>query len=76
MENIFVITWIASGIIGSGFMFANIRHDFPDLNVRDDLGYAIVFSLFGYVTLVVGFLSSGFGQYGWWIWFKKSKQNR
>jgi len=65
-----------TGLIGSGFLFARAQYDYPDIaeeNFVIDLGNAVLLSVFGLATLVVGFCMSGFGKYGWWIWFKKTE---
>lgn len=63
----FFLGWIGLGLIGSGWLYALLQ-GISTANKRDDAGFAILFALLGPITLVAGFLITGFGRHGWWGW--------
>ena len=64
-----VIAWFSCGLIGAGFLFADMQQEgFARTYFRRDMGVSILFSFFGPAMLLIGFLVSGFGESGWWIW--------
>jgi hypothetical protein len=64
-----VIIWFALGLAGSGFIYAMMRHDYPDSSTKkQDAGQSILLSWAGPISLVILYLMSGFGEHGWWIW--------
>ena len=76
-DTLFLICWLIAGLIGGGFLFAFSQGHWPEISkegLRVDLCFSLFVSLFGVATLVVGFLFSGFGKHGWWIWFKKENK--
>lgn len=77
MTVLYVLAWFACGIAGSGFAFAMMQAEFPDMakrKARENAGWAVLLSVFGPATLLLGYLASGFGQYGWWVWFKGDQE--
>lgn len=70
-ETLFISLWFICGLIGGGFLFAKLQCSFPEVseeNFRRDLGFAILFSVFGVAALFVGFFMSERGQHGCRLW--------
>ena len=38
---------------------------------RGSAGFAIEMAIFGPISLVLSFLTTGFGEHGWWIWRRR-----
>lgn len=63
---IFLVAWFACGLVSVGLTNAYFGRKFQSVAApREDLGMAIFLGLFGPIALVVSFLMSGFGKYGW-----------
>ena len=70
-----VSVWLLFGILGAGWCFAYFQSMWPYTakeNFREDLGFAILFSILGPFFAIMSFLLSGFGKYGWRLWTKKT----
>ena len=67
---IFVVAWLILGFIGAGWLYSSIQFEFDSAfakrHSRSDCSMACYLSLFGPITLVVGFFFSGFAQHGCW----------
>jgi len=66
-----IALWFICGVGGAGFIYAAAQGEFPSLakrNKRSDAGWALAMGLFGPLTLLIGFLTTGFGEHGWWVW--------
>ena len=71
-----VCVWFLFGILGAGWVFAYVQSEWPSIakeNFREDMGFAILFSIFGPIFAVMSFLLSGFGKHGWRLWIKKTR---
>lgn len=66
--------WLACGLIGAGWAYAEIQAEYGERHPHENLGLALFFSFGGPVSLFAGFLLSGLGYYGWWKWGGKSKK--
>lgn len=68
--------WYMAGLVGAGFVVAdNIERDrrfglWSDRDReekrREAIGFGVGWAIDGPIVLVLGYLLSGFGQYGWW----------
>ena len=70
-----VSVWLLFGILGAGWCFAYCQGRWASIaqeDWREDMGFAILFSIFGPVSAIGFFLISGFGKYGWRLWTKKT----
>lgn len=66
--------WIAAGVLGAGWVYADIRHEDVDTQ-SEAFWWAAFFAVAGGpVALVMGPLLSGFGRHGWWIWSRRKAE--
>lgn len=65
-----IIVWLMLGLGGAGFDNAYFQRKWPDqCDGRKDLGRAFVMVPFGPLNLVMSYLLTGFGEYGWSLQF-------
>lgn len=67
-----MLWWYVSGLIGSGFLVAQWDSEDDEFGLskkRQNLGFGVLWALYGPIALILGFCLTGFGQYGWW-WFR------
>ena len=71
------IPWLICGFVGVGFLCANLQTKYSAIynkqEYMDDLGMCVLFALLGPIFLVISFLWSGFGQYGWTLKYRDGK---
>ena len=69
MMIVYGLIWLACGVVGSGFLKASEDVSFPQFTSkreqREALGWWLAIAIAGPVTLLFGFLYTGFGQDGW-----------
>lgn len=66
MKAIIAIAWLCCGLIGAGFDNAYFQRKWPEqCNGRQDLGKSMIGIIGGPVYLMMAYLHSGFGEYGW-----------
>lgn len=66
---VFSVFWLLLGFIGSGFAYSDHQFSYreiADSDRREQVGMALLLGLFGPVGLLICFLLSGFGRFGWW----------
>lgn len=69
---IWIVVWIASSLVATGWFFAYIQGSFPGLaqeHWRDDMGHSalngMLCGLFGPIGILLCWLLTGFAQHGW-----------
>lgn len=61
-----LLIWISYGIIGAGFDNAYFQRKWSrQCDGRSDLGKALIVIPLGPINLIVSYLLTGFGEYGW-----------
>ena len=64
-----IVGWLACGVGAAGLFFADFRaSSTPTISARQDLGIALLLGIVGPISLVSGFLLTGFGEHGWRLW--------
>jgi hypothetical protein len=72
--------WYGLGLIGSGFAVAESLVMDQRFGLwseselaehrREHIGFGVTWAIGGPISLIVGYTSTGFGQYGWWTHLK------
>lgn len=73
---IFVVFWLLCGLLEAGMNFAYFQDKYPnhaERDKREDLGDALLMGLmYGPIGATIEFFESGFAEYGWRLWDKKT----
>ena len=67
-----IIVWLFCGFIGAGFDYAYFKGKYPSQHdTREAIGESLCTVFLGPINMILSFLNSRFGKYGWWeLWSK------